>query len=160
MTSFKDAHGRDWRLDLTIDGVDRINDIINADLPADAPRFDLLELTDAEGIFNIDAFRLMFASPRRMVAILAAAVKWGKDGEAEERALANGMRGDAIERAFQAFFDEVGYFFPESHRPYLQSALGTYGKVAKKQGETVARALAHMTEEQLKDTVSPEPVAS
>lgn len=160
MTIFKDAHGREWRLDLTIDAVDEINDILNTGLPEGTARIDLLELTDASGVFNVDSFRFLFSSPRRMAAILAAAVKWDKGGEAEGRALADGLRGDAIERAFQAFFDEVSYFFPESHRPILRSALGAYGKVAKNQGEIAAESLDRTVEAALSATAFPEPAAS
>lgn len=141
MTEFRDANGKLWQIRLTIETIDRINAILNRGRGERKP-VDLLELADGENAVDVSVFDAMFASPRRMAAVLAEAVAWPSGDEAEGVELANGLRGDSILAAFRALFSELSCFFPESQRPILRLMLDAHSETGAKMGELKAKVLA------------------
>lgn len=159
MTEFKDANGKTWQLKLTIDAIDRVNAIINQGR-GDAPPLDLLELTDKDGLFDPDLFRAITMKPRQFAAVLAEAVQWSRDDEAEGRELADGLRGDTINAALAAFMRELSFFFPESQRPILLQLLEDCLLITRKGGELFAKATGENTRRQLEENASLAPIGS
>lgn len=157
MTEFTDSNGRVWNMHLTHAKIDHLNDILNK---GQDDKIDLLELTDDDGVFRIDMFPRLVRSPRRIAEIIAGAMKWEKDDEDENEALFDGLKGDGIEIAMSAFFDELSLFFPAGQRAVIRQIMKTYNRAEKKAGKVRAEILEKTIAESLEAIGSLEPAAN
>ncbi len=106
-TLFRDDNGREWRIHLTLGKVKKINEEIG---------LDLLAPWDGRAIDAVTKNVMRFAR------VLAMAVDFGDDdGEAAGEALADGLRGEGLDRAFLAFWKELSGFFVGAQRVAFQT---------------------------------------
>ena len=106
-TAFKDDNGREWKIHLTLGKVKRINDDLGLDLlaPWDGKAVDAL----AKDVM-------------RFARVMALAVDFGPEaGEGDGEALADGLRGDGLDRAILAFWRDLSHFFPGAQRLAFQA---------------------------------------
>ena len=106
-TTFKDDNGREWRIHLTLGKVKRINEELGVDL---------LAPWDGKAI---DAFT---KDVMRFAQAMALAVDFnGGSGEADGEALADGLRGEGLDRAILAFWRDLSGFFVGAQRLAFQT---------------------------------------
>ena len=106
-TLFQDDNGREWRIRLTLGKVKKINDEIG---------LDLLAPWDGRAIDAVTKDVMRFAR------VLSVAVDFGNnDGEAAGEALADGLRGEGLDRALLAFWKDLSGFFVGAQRIAFQT---------------------------------------
>jgi hypothetical protein len=127
--AFNDRHGREWRLIIEVDAIERIRDETGVNL---------YELLDDEA----KVLRKLMTAPRKLVEVLwvlvadqAAAAKV----EAED--FGRSFDGDALEAASEAFQQEAVSFFP---KPIRQSARKLLAK-----GRDLMQELLSQADEQI-----------
>ena len=103
MTTFTDDNGREWRIHLTLGKVKEINDLID---------LDLLAPWDGKAIDAVTKNIFQFAR------IMALAVKFDDKADPTEQgeALADGLRGEGLDRAIIAFWRDLSGFFVGQQR--------------------------------------------
>jgi hypothetical protein len=101
-TPFKDDNNREWRIHLTLGKVKKINDELG---------LDLLAPWDGRAIDAVTKDVMRFAQ------VLALAVDFGEDNtEVTGEALADGLRGEGLDRALLAFWKDLSGFFVGAQR--------------------------------------------
>jgi hypothetical protein len=128
MSSFKDANGRQWLLDLAIHDLRRVKSIL---------KLDLLDL-DKGG-----ALHQLANDPVLLVDLLWVLC----EEQAEKHNLTDeqfgcGFRGEAIEEATEALFEALIDFFPPQRRVLLQRVLTTAKILGQKQTDLVEMTLS------------------
>jgi len=103
MTPFADDNGREWRIHLTLGKVKEINDIIG---------LDLLAPWDGKAVDAVTKNIFQFAK------IMALAVRFDDKADAagQGEALADGLRGEGLDRAIIAFWRDLSHFFVGQQR--------------------------------------------
>ena len=103
MTPFTDDNQREWRIHLTLGKVKDINEMIG---------LDLLAPWDGKAIDAVTKDIFQFAR------IMAIAVKFDDKTDANEQgeALADGLRGEGLDRAIIAFWRDLSGFFVGQQR--------------------------------------------
>jgi hypothetical protein len=106
-TTFKDDNQREWKIRLTLGKVKKINDDLG---------LDLLAPWDGKAVDALTKDVMRFAG------VLALAVDFAPDaGEIEGEALADGLRGEGLDRAILAFWKDLSGFFPGAQRLAFQA---------------------------------------
>ena len=102
-TPFTDDNGREWRIHLTLGKVKEINDLLG---------LDLLAPWDGKAIDAVTKDIFQFAR------IMALAVKFDEKTDPVEQgeALADGLRGEGLDRAIIAFWRDLSGFFVGQQR--------------------------------------------
>ena len=101
-TTFRDDAGREWKIHLTLGKVKSINEEIG---------LDLLAPWDGKAIDALTKDVMRFAR------VMAIAVDFGPDaGAAAGEALADGLRGEGLDRAILAFWGDLSNFFVGAQR--------------------------------------------
>jgi hypothetical protein len=106
-TTFRDDNGREWKIHLTLGKVKRINDDLGLDLlaPWDGKAIDALT-----------------RNVMRFARAMALAVDFGPDAGADTgEALADGLRGEGLDRAILAFWRDLSHFFVGAQRLAFQA---------------------------------------
>ena len=106
-TPFKDDNNREWRIHLTLGKVKEINDELG---------LDLLAPWDGRAIDAVTKDVMRFAR------VLAIAVDFGDEDDATAgEALADGLRGEGLDRALLAFWKDLSGFFVGAQRVAFQT---------------------------------------
>ena len=106
-TIFKDDNGREWKIHLTLGKVRQINDDLG---------LDLLAPWDGKAIDSLTKDVMRFARA------MALAVDFGNDaGDGAGEALADGLRGEGLDRAVLAFWRDLSNFFVGAQRLAFQA---------------------------------------
>ena len=106
---FKDDNGREWKIRLTLGKVKQIKDEME---------LDLLAPWDGKAIDAITKDVMRFAQ------ILAIAVDFGEDDtKTAGEALADGLRGEALDRALIEFWKDLSCFFVGAQRLAFQTLI-------------------------------------
>ena len=106
-TTFNDDNGRQWKIHLTLGKVKKINDELG---------LDLLAPWDGRAIDAVTKDVMRFAR------VLALAVDFGDgDNVAMGEALADGLRGEGLDRALLAFWKDLSGFFVGAQRVAFQT---------------------------------------
>jgi len=106
-TVFKDDSGREWKIHLTLGKVKRINEEL---------ALDLLAPWDGKAVDALTKDVMRFAR------VMALAVDFGPDaGEEAGEALADGLRGEGLDRAILAFWRDLANFFAGAQRLAFQA---------------------------------------
>ena len=108
-TTFRDDNDREWRIRLTLGKVKKINDELG---------LDLLAPWDGRAIDAVTKNVMRFAQ------VLALAVDFSDDdSEAAGEALADGLRGEGLDRALLAFWKDLAGFFVGAQRLAFQTLI-------------------------------------
>ena len=108
-TTFKDDNGREWKIRLTLGKVKRINEDLG---------LDLLAPWDGKAVDALTKDVMRFAK------VMALAVDFGPDAGAEDgEALADGLRGEGLDRAILAFWRDLSGFFAGAQRLAFQAMI-------------------------------------
>ena len=106
-TKFRDNNDREWRIKLTLEKVKRIKEEFD---------LDLLAPWDGRVIDELTKDVMRFAE------VMAMAVDFSTETDADVgEALADGMRGEGLDRAILAFWKDLSDFFPGAQRLALQT---------------------------------------
>ena len=101
-TTFRDDAGREWKIHLTLGKVKSINEDVG---------LDLLAPWDGKAIDALTKDVMRFARA------MAIAVDFGPDADATAgEALADGLRGEGLDRAILAFWGDLSNFFVGAQR--------------------------------------------
>jgi len=97
-TTFTDDNGREWRIHLTLGKVKEINEMLGHDLLAP---------------FDGKVIDAVTKDIRHFAEVMAMAVKFDDQADPAEQgeALADGLRGEGLDRAIVAFWKELSCFF-------------------------------------------------
>ena len=106
-TTFRDDNGREWKIHLTLGKVRKINEEIG---------LDLLAPWDGKAIDALTKDVMRFARA------MALAVDFGVGaGEKDGEELADGLRGEGLDRAVLAFWRDLSGFFVGAQRLAFQT---------------------------------------
>ena len=101
-TTFKDDNGREWKIRLTLGKIKKIKD---------EDGLDLLAPWDGKAV---DA---LTKDVQRFADVMALVVDFGPDAaEADGEALADGLRGEGLDRAVLGFWRDLSGFFVGAQR--------------------------------------------
>ena len=122
MRTFKDNQGREWNLAINVDAVKRVRSLLDVNL---------LDVTDGKLLERIASDEVL------MVDLVYALLKPEADSrDISDEDFGRAMAGDAIDRAYEAFLEELTDFFRNpARRELLKKAL-------KKLGDLEAKVLA------------------
>ena len=102
-TPFTDDNGREWRIHLTLGKVKEINDLLG---------LDLLAPWDGKAIDAVTRDIFQFARIMGMAVVFDDKADPAREGEA----LADGLRGEGLDRAIIAFWRDLAGFFVGQQR--------------------------------------------
>ena len=119
MRTFKDNQDREWNLAINVDAVKRVRSLLNVDL---------LDVTDGKLLERIASDEVL------MVDLVYVLLKPEADArEITDEDFGRAMAGDAIDRAYEAFLEELTDFFRNpARRELLKKALRKLGDLEAK----------------------------
>lgn len=122
MKVFKDRNSKSWEISITVGTIKRVKDILGINL-LDAVSTDLLDQVRTDPVFLCDLLYVI-CKPQA-----------DRDGVSDID-FGEGLAGDSIADATEAFLSELVDFFPSSQRNLLKKALA---KVEKAEDQMMAK---------------------
>ena len=110
MRKFEDSKGRAWEVEINVTAIKRVKDLLGVDL-MDALDGKLIERLAGDPVLLVDAVYCLCKDQADRESV-------------SDEDFGRAMAGDAIERASEAFLEELVASFPQPRRGLLAKALG------------------------------------
>ena len=135
MHSFTDNKGRRWEIALNVRQMKRIRAMLGLDL------VNVITL-DSGGKVKVDMVDRIASDPVLLVDVLwILCEEAAKPAGVTDDDFGSSLAGDSIERATEAFLDELVDFFPGARRLFLQKAVALARKYGKELTGVLERTL-------------------
>lgn len=140
MKVFKDRQGKQWEISITVGTIKRVKDILGINL-LDAVSTDLLDTIRTDPVFLCD---LLYAICKPQA---------DRDGVTDID-FGEGLAGDSIADATDAFLSELVDFFPQSQRNLLRKALAKVEQAEKQMTETLDQQIDKILDQKIEAQVT------
>lgn len=131
MHTWKDEQDNKWTIELNVDGIRRVRSEIN---------IDLVEVLDGKLLDKLGSDPVLLVD---VLWVLHQEEAAKKDPKVDARGFAKAVAGDAIDRATEAFLEELTDFFPKRRRKRLQKVR----KAANRMEEALLQIVDRKTED-------------